>query len=421
MEEKHLIIDITNKGVNASVCLDSTFEEVGSYSLDTKNKKEALANIVMDIEKDGHGKSLLNVLVSLPGDSFILRETSLPLKDKKKINELLPMHLNDSISDIESYIFKSKTLANGNILAIALKNELLEGYKEIFEDLNLNVKLITASFLYNDFLIADNDKNTSLITNDSFCVSSYGEGAFFKSIRNENDLKMAIAYFENKNKSIDNFYVPQNILPEFKTLGLNLEEKEIKNPDISVMNIIASKGIKDFINFQATTIGDTKFLRQNVHHLKYVNVMLVLATTFLILFSAVSFLNSRKEIVSINKNLEILYKRYFNKVKVDDPILKLEIQLSELAKDKAYDGKGAKVLKVLQRLTEGGKDKVSITNFSIDEALVTIKGEAGTIENANNFKSNVETYGEFSNVKLMDVKNKARTMEVTFTLSGEII
>lgn len=421
MEEKHLIIDITSKGVNASVCLDTSFEEVGSYSFETTNKKEALSSLVMDVEKDGYGKSLLNVLVSLPSDFFVLRETTLPIKDKKKINELLPMHLNESIGDVETFTFKSLTLANGNILAVALKNELLDQYKEIFEDLNLNVKLITASFLYNDFLIDDKDKIAALISNDSFCVSSYGEGAFFKAIRDKNDLKMAIAYFENKHKSIDAFSVPQDILPDFETLGLSLVKKEISNPSISVMNIIASKGIKDFINFQTSTLGDTKFLRQNVQHLNFINVMLVLATVFLILFTTLSFLNSRKEIVSANKKLEISYKRYFNTAKVEDPMLMLEIKLSELAKDKAYAGRGAKVLRVLKSITESGRDNVKIINFSIDEALVTIKGEAGSLENANNFNDKVKTHEEFSNVKLMNVKNKARTMEVTFTLTGEII
>lgn len=386
--------------------------------------KEALTLLLKEMEAAGFA-AFGRVYLGVPSASLSMRVVHLPLGDKKKVVEILPFELEDRlVRGTEDFIFEAVPLSDGSSLAVALEKSYLREYLNTLAELSLEPFWVGSSLLAKERLLAGLNGGAgpaAFIDNESIIISDNKGPLLYKRVRDEMDIKLALAGVEAEGLEIKTFYYcgerAKALVPsgcEARAAG-DLDERFT---GLRALVLQIEEGLKGAVNFRKGEFANTEaFDRAS----KGFRVTVALVATVALLWGALVYIQSRHistETAQIKGELYSSYRRAFPaEATVQDPLYQLEIKLKEQAGDMALMGRGVDVLENMRLLSEaGGRVGITLYELSMSGRRVTAKGKAPSFDKAVKFKDELLKLNAFKKPVLTDVKTSV-SGGVTFSIA----
>ena len=366
------------------------------------------------------------VALGVPAVDVCMRVIDTPITDKKKIEEILPLELSDTlIADTSELKFDSIRLSEENVLGAAVEKDRLRHYIDMLVSSGVDPSWVTVSLFSRDALlrgIASIDEGgfmsdvgvLAFMDTESLTVVEDGSALFFKELTGSGDLALSIESLSDDGVSIDKFYTTAEASGCLKGLGIKpIITRDLRDEDAGIMAMAArmDEGLKDAFNFRSGAFGGT--LESNAVE-KGVKLAMLFLALLIVSWGFHAYLRNKTfdvERAAIDSEITGDYKRLFGSEDVSDPVYILETKLAELKRlsDKVFTG--VDVLGVMRELSSvnkasGGK-VVKMVEFSASPDSVTFKGRAASKEDAEVFKSALSESKAFGEAALDKVTSQA--------------
>jgi type II secretory pathway component PulL len=417
MAKLHLIIDIAKDSIHAGVFSTKKMQlkRLFTHRIDG-NLKEALSSILQDMEKEGY-KDLSRVVVGLPAESITIRVMTLPFSDKKKIEEVIPFEVEDTlITGVSETLTEAIPLADSKTMAVAIEKNILRGYLDIFKEIGIDPVWIGVSLFSKDRLlkdIYDGNEAAAFLDRNSIVVVKDQMPFFFKEIKDDMDLRLALASLDQEGIDIKRFYCTEGMVEKLNELGKEVTPfNRYHNGETGLYALAAhfNEGFKRSINFRK---GEFASIRESKAAIKDIKAAAILLALFIGLWVGYLYLQHKtlnSEMAIVKENLSATYRELFpEESSVVDAVYQLEVKLKGLREKKKVIGRGARVLDIIRELSEatGNKDNLRLYQLQIHGRKITAKGETDSFEGANRFKNTLASLSNFEDIILTDVKAKA--------------
>ena len=367
------------------------------------------------------------VILSLPPTMLFMRELELPITDRAKVRELLPLELKgETALDTDALAFDALPLTEGKHLAVWGRVKELSEKIELLKGAGLEPEMVTASlFHWNKIAPAS---GTVAVT-DGEALAAFSEGAplYFRALppgSGESELARTVAALElARGVQVGRVIsyaaaskVGESLAPSTRGLSEAFGGDARAAHDLAGAYAVAA-AVADgtALNLRrgalAYTAGNEKLYR-------WLRLSMILAAALVLLVfaeSGVRYYLVQRDLASLDLSIKGIYKEVFptRKKAVDEVSeLRSEIKRREGAKP------SSNLLKLLKDLAEiKGEDVAGIYETELDGSEVRIKGDAKSFQAANDFKA--RTANLLDGAEVSETKSRPDG-SVTFTLRGKM-
>jgi type II secretory pathway component PulL len=423
-----LIIDIGRDSLTGGVVSPGHGEVKQFFESSLRDGlKEALASLLREMNSAGF-VSFGRVYLGVPAKSLTMRIVSIPLDDKKKVEEVLPFELEERlIRDSDNFVFDAVALSEGKAMAVALEKPLLREYLDTFAGFGLEPFWVGSSLLAKERLLAkvnDMARPAVFIDRESLIISDGKEPILYKRINDDMDVRLALASVEGGGLDELTFYycgeAAGAFIPEGRS-GVAVCDWDERFTGLFALALQIKGGLKGAVNFRKGEFANTEAFDRAKKGFRVTVALLLLIAG---LWGALVYLQSRsmaEEMADIKAELTNSYKRAFPAdTVVQDPFYQLEIKLKEQEGDMGVMGMGVNVLENLRLLSAaGGSAGITFYELSMSGQRVTAKGRAASFEQTEKFKKELLKQKAFLAPALTDVK-KSFSGGVTFAIALEL-
>jgi type II secretion system protein L len=390
--------------------------------------KAALASLLGEMESSGFS-SFARVYLGLPAGALTMRKVSLPIKEKKKVEEVLPFELEDNLArDTTEFVFGALPLADGSTLAVGVEKPMLREYLSTLGELGIEPSWVGCSLFAKERLLSrlkGSDEAAAFLDTESIVISNGRGPLLYKSVRSADDIRLALAAIEHDGLEVGSFYsagsAARALLPPGREAmdapGIDERFTGLR----ALLMQIKEGGLAEAVNFRKGEFADTSAVERAKKGFRLtVGLVLIVA----VLWGGFVYVRSRRlaeGAEAVKREIMSSYKRAFPADKtVRAPLYRLEIKMKEQAGDLALMGMGAPVLEVMKRMAgPAATAGVSLYEFSMRSGRLTAKGRAESFEQAVKFKSGLLRLKDAGDVALTDVKTSV-SGGVTFSVSMEL-
>lgn len=365
------------------------------------------------------------VVLALPPSLLFMRELELPITDRAKVRELLPLELKgETALDTDALAFDALPLAGGKVLAVWGRIEELSRQIELLKDAGLEPETVTSS-LYHWNKLAPAAGTVAVC--DGEALAAYQDGApvhfrAFPANAGENELERTVAALElARGIKVDRVlaHVPGSrgelISPAAGLLEAFGDDARAAH-DLAGAYAVAS-AVQDgsAINLRRGPLAYTAGTEKLYQRLK---VSLILACALVLLIfaeSGVRYYLVKRDLTSLDRTITGIYKEVFpTRKKAVDEVAELRSEIKRLEGAKT----SSNVLKLMKDLAEvKGEDVGGIYEAEVTGSDVRLKGDAKNFQAANDFKARAAALMDGTEVS----ETKSRPDgSVTFTLSGKM-
>jgi general secretion pathway protein L len=367
------------------------------------------------------------VVLALPPSRLFMREIELPLTDRAKVRELLPLELKgETALDTDALSFDALPLLSGRFLAVWGRSSDLSEQIELLKGAGLEPELVTASLFHWEKLAPA--AGTVAIT-DGEAVAVYREAkpVYFRALppgaapeevaRTVAALELSqgvqvdqvISYARTTGEAESLAQAPKGLVDAFEG------DAHAAHDLAGAYAVAAAVADGSALNLRrgslAYTAGNAKLYRK-------LRVTAVLAAAVVILVfaeSAVRYSLAKRDLASLERSIKGVYQEVFpTRKKPVDEVAELRAEIKRLEGAKT----SSNVLKLLKDLALAKGDEVTgIYETEVDGPEVRLKGEAKNFQAANDFKGRAGKVLDAAEVS--EVKSKPDG-SVTFSFRGKI-
>ena len=437
MTKPLLIIDFGEESLHAGVFFIKkiTPGEFFSAPIDGDINK-ALTSVLHDIREKGY-KEFLRVMVGIPAGKMSMRVIALPFYDKKKVEEVLPFEVADSLPEkLDDVLIEAIPIGGKKILAVSVEKEVIQYYLDLLRNAGVDPSWLgSAVFFKNRLLndIPDHGGVIALVDKESIVVLKDGEPYLFKGLKDELDLRFVMANLYEEGIGIQKIYYLGNTSNEQKAI-LDKENVSISllkhnwgqildiHPErAGVIALYAhfQEGLKDTVNFRKGEFAYTKEIEAARKGMITAGVLTAILLCLLWTTAYLKYRNLRSQLVYINGAVNQAYHGLFpSEAKVVDAFYQLEARLKGLKKQRQNFSRGIDVLKIMGELSinSGKNNRVKLYQLHIEEEKIIAKGEADSFESVSRFKDTITRLPDWRETILTDV-NARPGGGVVFSLS----
>jgi general secretion pathway protein L len=367
------------------------------------------------------------VSLALPPSMLFMRELELPISDRAKVRELLPLELKgETALDTDQLAFDALPLAGGKVLAIWGRVKDLSEKIELLKEAGMEPEMVTASVFHWDKLAP---AAGTVAVSDGEAVAAYRDGApiYVRALppnAGEGDQLRTVAALElARNVKVERVishaagsHGGDTVSPSTRALFDAFGDDPRAAHDLAgAYALAAAVADNSAINLRRGPLAYTAATEKLYQRLK-VSMMLAAALVLLVFAeSGVRYYLVKRDLTSLDRTITGIYKEVFptRKKAVDEVAeLRSEIKRQEGAKT------SSNVLKLLKDVAEAkGEDVSGIYETEVNGAEVRLKGDARSFQGANDLKSRSAAFLEGGEVS----ETKSRPDgSVTFTLSGKM-
>lgn len=384
------------------------------------------------------GTTQEKVILLLPADRFFLREVELPITDRRKIREVLPLELKgETALDTDDLVFDGMPLGNGKVLAIWTKRADLTEEIAVLTEAGLEPEIVTSSLLQ-WHILAEHSAGTCAVTDaDALAIYTDGKPLFFRPLNTPDAaeiLRTLTALQMAKGIEVDKLLLhggaargtlafpggPEE--PAYAPVPL-AGELAAAFPDeggaavefAGAYAVVRACMAGEAVNFRtgslAYTAGDVR-LRRRLR----VSLALAVACVLLIFAEAgVRYLLVKRDLDSLNRSIALMYRQVFpTRKKPVDEVAEIKSEIRRLG---GAAPSGA-TLVALNRLAEAkGDDITGLYEIEIDGGQARVKGDARSFQAVNDFKAKASA--SFSNAEVGEVKSRPDG-SVSFVFRGTV-
>jgi|GEM_PF-391308 len=382
------------------------------------------------------------VILAIPSSQLFMRELELPLSDRRKIRELLPLELKgETAVDTDQLMFEAVPLEEGKVLAVWAKRHALEDKIRLMTGKGLEPEIVTASlFNWQCLIPAEMESGTVAITDgESLAVFRNGKPLYFRPMTSgepEEVTKTLAALEISKGLTVDRIFshggrsqqaASSNAAADretspFPPLPVNGEFAEAFAGDTNSARDLAGAyavaraiATGDPVNFRS---GELAYTAGQAKTRKKLRLSMILAVSFVILLFAevgLRYYLVKKDVDSLNNSIKTIYREVFpTRKKAVDEVAELRSEIKRLSSGKT----SSNLLPILTKLAEAkGDDVFEVFEAEISGNQVHLKGDARSIQAVNDFKT--RTADALSNVEVGEIKSRPDG-SVSFVLRGAV-
>ena len=399
--------------------------EASRYPLDKENPLAALRSKIVSQGREDE-KSVLSISPAL----LFMREIEIPIKDRRKIRELLPLELKgETAIDTEELVFEALHLDKGKTLAVWCKRKELTEKIRAMADQGLEPRIVSASLFYWADLLSEEDKAGTIALSDGEALAVFRKELplFFRPLMREQfvagveqaliTLEMAqgvridrvflhgwaarqpnLSTFSGKSSPIS--FLPLPVSPD---LASAVAAGPMAPLDLAGLYALA-RGLsrKEPIDLRR---GDLAYTADGDRTRKKLRFSIILAGVLALLLlseAGLRYFLVKNDLASLNQSVGLIYREIFpSRQKPMDEVAETRSEIKRLGSAEAT----ASVLPALRTLAQlKGDEILGIYEAEVEGNQVRVKGDARPIQGVNDFKTRAAAV--FDNADVGEIKSR---------------
>lgn len=367
------------------------------------------------------------VILALPPSQLFMRELELPIADRAKVRELLPLELKgETALDSDALAFDALPLSGGKVLAVWGRNNELASAIELLKEAGLEPEAVTASLFHWAKLAPA--AGTVAVT-DGEALAAYRDGApvYFRAFPSgaaDAELDRTVAALEvsrglrvervisHAKSAHDSDFLSQ-APPAFAAAFA--DDAHAAHDLAGAYAAAAALADGTILNLRRGTLAYTAGNEKLYRKLRVTAILAACLVVLILAESGVRYYLVKRDLASLNASITSIYKQVFpTRKKAVDEVSELRSEIKRLEGARA----SSNVLKSLREVAEAkGDDIGGIYETEIDGNEVRLKGDARSFQAANDFKSRAARF--FDGAEVSEVKSRPDG-SVSFTFSGRV-
>jgi general secretion pathway protein L len=367
------------------------------------------------------------VVLALPPSLLFMRELELPITDRAKVRELLPLELRgETALDTDELAFDALPLAGGKFLAVWGRSKDLAAYIELLKGAGLEPEVVTASLFHWNLLAPA--AGTVAVT-DGEALAAYRDKTpiYFRALpagSGDTELQRTVAALElAQGVQLDHVISYAKSAKESEVLaqatpGLSQafgDDARAAHDLSGAFAAAAAVASGSALNLRrgalAYTAGNEKLYKK----LRATTILAVALVLLIFAESGVRFYLVKRDLASLDLSIKGIYKEIFpTRKKPVDEVSELRSEIKRLEGAKT----SSNVMKLLKDLAEvKGDDVGGIYETEVDGSEVRLKGDAKSFQAANDFKAHAAKL--FEGAEVSEIKSRPDG-SVTFNFHGKM-
>ncbi|HBG05875.1 MAG: general secretion pathway protein GspL [Geobacteraceae bacterium GWC2_58_44] len=367
------------------------------------------------------------VVLALPPALLFMRELELPITDRAKVRELLPLELKgETALDTDALAFDALPLSEGRFLAVWGRSKELAEKIDLLKQAGLEPELVTASlFHWNKLAPATG----SVAVTDGEALAAFRDGVpiYFRALppgSGEAELARTVAALELAHAvELDQMISYAGSSKESASLaqatrGLSEafgDDAHAAHDLAGAYAVAAAVAEGSALNLRR---GALAYTAGNQKLYKRLRISMILAAALVLLLfaeSGVRYYLVKRDLASLELSIRGIYKEIFPaRKKAVDEVSELRSEIKRLEGAKT----SSNLLKLLKDLAEvKGDDVGGFYETEVDGTEVRLKGDARSIQAATDFKGRAARL--FDGAEVSEIKSRPDG-SVTFNFHGKM-
>lgn len=367
------------------------------------------------------------IVLALPPSQLFMRELELPIQDRAKVRELLPLELKgETALDTDALAFDALPLAEGKFLAVWGRTKELSEQIELLKAAGLEPEIVTSSLFHWNRLTP---ASGTVAVTDGEALAAYRDGGpiYFRALpanAGEAEIPRTVAALElAQGVQVDQLVSYAKSARDSEVLAQATrglaeafgEEAHAAHDLAGAYAVAAAVAEGQALNLRR---GALAYTAGNEKLYKRLRLSMILAAALVLLVfaeSGVRLYLVKRDLNSLDLSIRGIYKEVFpTRKKPVDEVSELRSEIRRLSGAKT----SSNVLQVLKDLAEVKGDEVSgIYETEMDGAELRLKGDARSIQAATDFKGRAAKL--FDGAEVSEIKSRADG-SVTFNFHGKI-
>lgn len=338
------------------------------------------------------------VILSIPPSLVHSRPVSLPVSDRRRLRELLPLEMSGELaSQSEEMVFDALPLADGTALAVWCRPSEIAPMIAELASCGMEPEIVTCSLLHwNHLLSAGTELPVAVTDANAVMVGDAAAPLLARplpAVETERELSRTLSAFEiSRGTTVAGLLRIGADAGNDSSVALNPELLEAFGADAAAGRDIAgayavAKACCEgsIVNFRS---GSLAYTAEQTRQLRRLRVTAILATVLvLLLFLEVGlrYYLARRDVASLDASIAAIYREIFpSRKKPVDAVGEVRSEIRRLA----GAGSSSRALPVLKKLAEiKGEEITGFYEIDLDNDKLQIKGDARSV---NEFKSRAE-------------------------------
>lgn len=374
------------------------------------------------------------ILTLLPSDVFS-RELALPLTDRRKLREILPMELKgETALDTDELLFDALPMGDGKVMAIWVRKTVVTDGIEQLSTAQLEPEIVTSTLFHWQHLLPADTKpemTVALCDGDSLALFRGKNPLYFRNLPSKDpvaSIASTLAALEmGQGIKIDrlythgalarveqDFHIAAEPLPVGDDFAATFGGDNAAAHDLAGAYAVAQACVSgDPVNFRSGGLAYTKNMEKIR---KKLLLTATLAAVFvLLLFSetGLRYYLVKKDLASLNSSISSIYKELLpDRKKAVDEVGELRSEIKRLGAGNA----SGNILQILRLAAEAKSgDITGIFETEIDGDQVRLRGDAKSNQAVQDFKTKLAA--DFSGSEVSELKSRPDGT-VSFTFRG---
>jgi general secretion pathway protein L len=357
------------------------------------------------------------IVLALPPQFLSLRELELPLTDRKKGREILPLELKGEMaSDADEPVFEALPLTGGKTAAIWCKRQHLAAEIELLAGNGFDPEIATFS-LFNWHQLLPERCSAAVAITDGEAVAVYldGKPLFFRVLPKvgERPLDATITALE----LLKNIHVETVFTLGQATINTGLTTVPLTPgsavstafagdvtaaADLAAQFAMAQELVAgEPVNLRRGALSFTKTRDQFRNKLRFTLALLIILLILIFAEAGVRYVLAKRDVASLDSSIRTIYREVFpTRTKPVDEVAELKAEIKKLG-GSSSEG----LLAVLKKLTEAKGDSTrEIYELDFDGNQISGKGYDRSTQEVNDFKTKAAPL--FTGFEVSEIKSR---------------
>jgi general secretion pathway protein L len=359
------------------------------------------------------GRQDEKIILSLPPNTIFMRQIEIPIKERRKIRELLPLELKgETAIDSEGLVFEALNLEEDKILALWCKKKALLEKIQGMANQGFEPAIVTASLFHWQTLLPSDSEGVPMAITDGEALAVYHKGrpVFFHPLDQDDNLADAArilgALEISRGMKVDRVFLhgkaarqdQESILSRtagpvsFLPLPVSGELAAAFSPEgqtalefAGLYALAGASGGEDPVNFRRGELAYTAGRDRARKRLRFPAILSGILALLLLAETGLRYFLVRNDLASLDRSISAVYRDIFpSRKKPVDEAAEIRSEIKRLSTVETTPA----ILPFLKRLAElKGNDINGFYEAEIEGNQVRLKGEARSIQGVIDFKT----------------------------------
>jgi len=358
------------------------------------------------------------IILSLPASHFTIREVELPIAERRKAREILPLELKgETALESEEIIFEALPLTSGSYAALWSSRTRLAPMIAMLADAGLDPEVVTSPlFTWKQLLFAADHTTCALTDGEAVALFREGTPMHLRGLpaSGENRIATTLAAVElAKGITVEQIFAFSGCDPD--TLEIGAAPLPI-TPALSACFPADAAAARDLASACAAAMelaggdpvnfrrGPLTYVRRQLELRRKLRFTAILAAAVVMLLFAeagVRYYLLQKDISSVETSIRRIYSEAFPKrTKPVDEVAELKAEIRRLGSSSSQT-----VLASLKKLADAkGEEVTDLYEIDMDGSQLSGKGIARSIQAVNDFKAKCSPL--FGGFEVSEIKSR---------------